>query len=397
VYWGECSYTLGEWMQAVILAAGEGKRVRPLTRSRPKALLPVANRPIIGYAIDALLINGIRDIVVVVGYRKEQVIRFLNELDVPITVVVQEKQLGTAHALNCAKSHITGNFLLLPGDNYIDPHSIGRIKDVRNAMLIKEHPSPSNFGVVLLKDGLVNRIIEKPEHTPSFMVSTGIFSLTQKFFSYISGNNITDAVSTMVASGEHLQAIVADDWQDAIYPWDLLKMNMRLLKNVSEAREGSISRQTIIYGPVKIGKGTTIGPNTVITGPVIIGDDCEIGPSCCIMPNTSLGSRVKVEPFTFLGKSLIMDDTSIGSHSRIIDTVTGQGCRLADHTTVSTSASLMNIEGEVIKPEFGAVLGDQVTAGPFTTFNNCIIGNNVTIEGGSGIVSRILPDESKVI
>lgn len=397
MYWGECSYTLGEWMQAVILAAGEGKRVRPLTRSRPKALLPVANRPIIGYVIDALLINGIRDIVVVVGYRKEQVIRFLNELDVPITVVVQDKQLGTAHALNCAKSHITGNFLLLPGDNYIDHHSIGRIKDVRNAMLIKEHPSPSNFGVVLLKDGLVNRIIEKPEHTPSFMVSTGIFSLTQKFFSYISGNNITDAVSTMVASGEHLQAIVADDWQDAIYPWDLLKMNMRLLKNVSEAREGAISRQTIINGPVKIGKGTTIGPNTVITGPVIIGEDCEIGPSCCIMPNTSLGSRVKVEPFTFLGKSLIMDDTSIGSHSRIIDTVTGQGCRLADHTTVSTSASLMNIEGEVIKPEFGAVLGDQVTAGPFTTFNNCIVGNNVAIEGGSGIVSRILPDESKVI
>ena len=93
-------------MQAVILAAGEGKRVRPLTRSRPKALLPVANRPIIGYVIEALLKNGIRDIVVVVGYRKEQVIRFLNELDVPITVVVQDKQLGTGHALNCARSHI---------------------------------------------------------------------------------------------------------------------------------------------------------------------------------------------------------------------------------------------------------------------------------------------------
>ena len=111
-------------MQAVILAAGEGKRVRPLTRSRPKALLPVANRPIIEYVIEALLKNGIRDIVVVVGYRKEQVIRSLNEVNVPITIVVQNKQLGTAHALNCAKSHITGDFLLLPGDNYIDPLSI---------------------------------------------------------------------------------------------------------------------------------------------------------------------------------------------------------------------------------------------------------------------------------
>jgi glucose-1-phosphate thymidylyltransferase len=384
-------------MQAVILAAGEGKRVRPLTRSRPKALLPVANRPIIGHVIEALLKNGIRDIVVVVGYRKEQVIRFLNELDVPITVVVQDKQLGTAHALNCAKSHITGDFLLLPGDNYIDPHSIGRVKEIRNAMLIKEHPSPSNFGVVLLKEGLVTRIIEKPEHSPSFMVSTGIYSLTKDFFSYISGNNITDAVSSMLASGERLQAIVADDWQDAIYPWDLLKMNIRLLKDLPEAREGSISRQAIIHGPVRIGKGTTIGPNTVIYGPVIIGNDCEIAPNCCIMPNTSLGSRVRTEPFTFIGKSLIMDDTSIGSHSRIVHTVTGQGCHFADHITVSAAASLINIEDEVIKPEFGAVFGDQVTAGPFTLFTNCIVGNNVTIEGGSRVISRILPDESRVI
>jgi UDP-N-acetylglucosamine diphosphorylase/glucosamine-1-phosphate N-acetyltransferase len=384
-------------MQAVILAAGEGKRIRPLTRSRPKALLPVANRPIIGYVIEALLKNGIRDIIVVVGYRKEQVIRFLNELDVPITVVVQNKQLGTAHALNCAKSHITGDFLLLPGDNYIDPYSIGRIKELKNAMLVKEHPNPSNFGVVMLKDGLVSGIMEKPEHSPSFMVSTGIFSLTKNFFSFTTGNDITDAVSSMLATGEPLQAVVADDWQDAIYPWDLLKMNMRLLKDLPEAREGSVSRQTIIQGPVRIGKGTTIGPNTVISGPVVIGDDCEIGPNCCIMPDTSLGSRVKVEPFTLLANSLIMDDTSIGSHSRIIETVTGQGCRLADHTSVSLSASLMNIEGTVIKPEFGAVFGDQVTAGPFTIFNNCIVGNNVAIEGKSQVISRILADESRVI
>lgn len=384
-------------MQAVILAAGEGKRVRPLTRSRPKALLPVANRPIIEYVIDALLKNGIRDIVVVVGYRKEQVIRFLNDLDVPVTVVVQNKQLGTAHALNCAKSHITGDFLLLPGDNYIDPPSIGRIKEIRNAMLVKEHPNPSNFGVVLLKDGFVSRIIEKPEHSPSFMVSTGIFSLTQDFFSCISGNDMTDAVTSMLASGKQLRAVVADDWQDAIYPWDLLKMNVRLLKDVPEARDGEISRQTTIQGAVRIGKGSTIGPNTVISGPVIIGNDCEIGPNCCIMPNTSIGSRVRIEPFTMIGKSLVMDDTFIGSHSRVIDTVTGQGCRLADHTSISASSSLMNIEAEIITQEFGAVFGDQVTAGPFTIFKNCIVGNNVAIEGGGMIVSRILADDAKVI
>ena len=384
-------------MQAIILAAGEGVRVRPLTRSRPKAMIPVANRPIIEYVIDALLKNGIRDIVVVVGYRKEQVTRFLNGLGVPIDVVVQEKQLGTAHALQCAESKINGDFLVLPGDNYNDSQSIARIKDTPNAILVKEHPNPSNFGVVLLKNGLVTEIVEKPEHSPSFMVSTGIYSLKKSFFSHIRGNDITDAISEMIQAGEQIQAVPADDWQDAIFAWDLLKMNRRLLKNIPMAREGTASRQTIIQGPVNIGRGTTIGPNTVITGPVVIGNDCTIGPNCCIMPDTSIGSRVTLDPFTFIGDTIIMDDTAIGSHSRIIDTVVGERCTLADHTSVSTAAGLMDIEGCTIRSEFGAILGDNMASGPFTAYKNCIVGNNVTIEGQESISSRTIPDGSMVI
>ncbi|MFA5266766.1 MAG: bifunctional sugar-1-phosphate nucleotidylyltransferase/acetyltransferase [Methanoregula sp.] len=384
-------------MQAIILAAGEGVRVRPLTRSRPKAMIPVANRPIIEYVIDALLKNGIRDIVVVVGYRKEQVTRFLNSLDVPIEVVLQEKQLGTAHALQCAESKITGDFLVLPGDNYIDPQSIARIKDTPNAILVKEHPNPSNFGVVLLNNGLVTDIVEKPEHSPSFMVSTGIYSLKKSFFSCIRGNDITDAITAMIAAGEQIRAIPADDWQDAIFAWDLLKMNRRLLKNLPMVREGTASRQTTIQGPVSIGKGTTIGPNTVITGPVVIGNDCTIGPNCVIMPNTSIGSRVILDPFTMVGDAIIMDDTTIGSHSRIIDAVAGERCTLADHTSVSTATGLMDIEGCTIRSEFGAVLGDKVTSGPFTAYKNCVVGNNVMIGGQENITSRTIPDGSMVI
>jgi UDP-N-acetylglucosamine diphosphorylase / glucose-1-phosphate thymidylyltransferase / UDP-N-acetylgalactosamine diphosphorylase / glucosamine-1-phosphate N-acetyltransferase / galactosamine-1-phosphate N-acetyltransferase len=384
-------------MQAIILAAGEGVRVRPLTRSRPKAMIPVANRPIIEYVIDALIKNGIRDIVVVVGYRKEQVTRFLNGLDVPIEVVVQEKQLGTAHALQCAESKIKGDFLVLPGDNYIDPQSIARIRDTSNAILVKEHPSPSNFGVVLLKNGLVTDIVEKPEHSPSFMVSTGIYSLQKSFFSHIRGPDITDAISGMIRAGVHIHAVPADDWQDAIFAWDLLKMNRRLLKNLPMAKEGTASRQTIIQGPVSIGKGTTIGPNTVVTGPVVIGNDCTIGPNCVILPNTSIGSRVTVEPFTVTGDTIIMDDTIIGSHTRIIDTVIGERCTLADHTSVSTAAGLLDVEGCIIRSEFGAVLGDNITSGPFTKYQNCVVGNNVTIEGQESISSRTVPDGSMVI
>jgi len=384
-------------MQAVILAAGEGKRVRPLTRSRPKAMIPVANRPIIEYVIDALVKNGIRDIVVVVGYRKEQVTRFLNQLDIPIEVVVQTKQLGTAHALQCAESRIHGDFLLLPGDNYIDPHSIARIKDASNAMLVKEHPSPSNFGVVLLKEGFVSHIVEKPERSPSFMVSTGIYSLNKEIFSYIQGNDLTDAISSMIEDNHRVQGIPADDWQDAIFAWDLLKMNRRLLSTLTPAREGTMSRQTIIQGPVRIGKGTTIGPNTVITGPVIIGSDCTIGPNCCILPNTSIGSRVTVEPFALIGDSLIMDDTSIGSHSRITDTVIGERSFLADHTSVSSGTGILEIEDSAIRSEFGAIFGDSVKSGPFTRYKNSLVGNNATIEGSNSLTTRCIPDGSMVI
>jgi UDP-N-acetylglucosamine diphosphorylase/glucosamine-1-phosphate N-acetyltransferase len=384
-------------MQAIILAAGEGVRVRPLTRSRPKAMIPVANRPIIEYVIDALTKNGIRDIIVVVGYRKEQVTRFLNGLEVPIDVVVQEKQLGTAHALQCAESKIDGDFLVLPGDNYIDPQSIARIRNIPNAILVKEHPNPSNFGVVLLNKGLVTDIVEKPEHSPSFMVSTGIYSLQKTFFSWSRGNDITDTIPAMIAAGEQIQAVPADDWQDAIFAWDLLKMNRRLLKNLSSAREGTASRQTIIQGPVRIGKGTTIGPNTIVTGPAVIGNDCIIGPNCVIMPNTSIGSRVNLNPFTVIGDAIIMDDTAIGSHSHVIETVVGERCILADHTSVSTAAGLLDIEGCTIRSEFGAILGDNVTSGPFTVYKNCVVGNNVTIEGQKRIISRTIPDGSMVI
>ena len=195
-------------MQAVILAAGEGKRVRPLTSSLPKAMIPVANRAIIEYVIDALVNNGF-GIFVVVGYRKDN-IRFLNRFDIPIEVVVQEKQLGTAHALQQAKGKIKGDFLLLPGDNYIDPQSITRIKEIQNAVLVKEHPNPSNFGVVLLKDGMVEGIVEKAGALP-LHGEYGHISLTRDFFSFTTGNDITGAISCMLEERPSLQPVIADD------------------------------------------------------------------------------------------------------------------------------------------------------------------------------------------
>ncbi|MDD1672959.1 MAG: NTP transferase domain-containing protein [Methanomicrobiales archaeon] len=383
-------------VQAVILAAGEGSRIRPLTWSRPKAMIPVANVPIIGHVINSLVENGIRSIIVVVGYRREQVMNYLATLEIPIQVVVQDKQLGTAHALQCAESNVKEDFIVLPGDNWINPGSIAKIKGERNAMLVKEHERPTNFGVVEIENGNVTRIVEKPAIAPTMTVSTGVLSLTKRFFEHIETTEIPDALTLMIERGECIKAIPADDWQDAIVPWDLLAMNAHLLKQISSRYEGTVSRNAIIKGSVRIGVGTIIHPYTVILGPVIIGDNCEIGPHVSLMPYTSIGSRVRVESHSHIAGSLIMDDTLIGPHSTIRDTVIAEGCAFEDHISTWPSETLFDIHGEIWKAEFGAVIGDRVRAGPFTTLNNCIVGNNVKIQGGRMITS-IIPDGTSVL
>jgi glucose-1-phosphate thymidylyltransferase len=385
-------------MQAVILAAGEGTRVRPLTKSRPKGLIPVANHPIIEYTIRALHQAGIREIIVVAGYRREQVTRFLNELDPNIEVVVQQKQLGTAAALKCAEHLIKGNFLLLPGDNYIDPVSVAKIAQTENTMLVKDHPSPSNFGVVSINKGFVTGIVEKPEHTPSFTVSTGIFSLTRDVFRYIKTNDVTDTIDCMIADGVKIKAVDAEDWQDALYPWDLIRMNERLLSGISPEKNGTISKSAIIQGAVSIGKGANIGPYTVITGPVVIGRDSLIGSHCNIMPNTSIGARGRIEPFCNIGNALLMDDVSIGSHSRVTDSVIGEGTRLEDHTGIGPRESIIEIEGCLVKAMFGAIIGDQVNAGAQTTIRGSILGNGVIVGHEQRNLSGVsIPDNTLVI
>ncbi|MDD1708191.1 MAG: NTP transferase domain-containing protein [Methanoregulaceae archaeon] len=372
-------------MQAVILAAGEGKRLRPLTRNRPKALIPVANNPIIDYPIQALAGCGIRDIVVVVGYRKEHVIRYLDRLDIPVQIVEQKKQLGTADALVHAEPLIKDDFLVVPGDNYIDAGSIAKIRDQKNALLVREHPYPSNFGVVMMKNNEVSCIIEKPEHAPSFIVSTGIFSLSSDIFSYIAGNDLTDAINAMIGHGGHLSAVPAEDWQDAVYPWDLLVLNIKTLSKITPGKAGTIDRDTRIAGTVRIGKGATIGPFSSITGPVVIGENAEIGSHCCIGPNVSIGARVKLEPFTMLQNALMMNDAAIGSHSKVIEAVIGEGSVLGDHTTVAPGIPMLDIEDTLIRGRFGCVIGDQARSDPFCIYQGAIVGNNARIRGGKMI------------
>lgn len=382
-------------MQAVILAGGEGQRVRPLTHSQPKVMIPVANRPILDYVIESVEKCGINDIIVVAGYRKEQVIRYLNSLDTGVSVVVQKKQLGVFDALRCAKDLIKGNFLLIPGDNYIDSESLSRLKAERNAMLTAEHPYPSNYGVVSVSGGMVKGISEKPALAESMTVSTGCFSLTPDIFNYPATCMIPDIITDMAKNGRPIRAVPANRWHDAIYAWDLLKMNRMALEMVKPSISGNVSKSASITGHVSIGSGTVISPYAVVSGDVVIGENSYIGPHTCIMPGTSIGSRVRVEPFTYVENAILMDDSSVGSHCRITDSVIAKGAKLGSNVAVEPSYSAVEVDGHFFKAFFGSVVGDNSTVAPFTVLKHCVIGNSSAVENGR-IIEGFLPDGSIV-
>ena len=374
-------------IQAVILAAGEGTRLRPLTKNRPKVMLPLVNIPLLGHVLDVVVSCGIRDITVVVGYKKEQVLTFLNTYSVPVNTIIQPKQLGTADALAHTKKVIHTKTLVISGDNYIDPASIRKMMLQENAVLVAPHKKPENFGVVMQEDGILTDIVEKPENIRcSAMVSCGIYTFSPDLIQSISVPTIPEHLKRMLHSRQNITAVLAEDWRDAIYPWDLLHLNAHILTHTAQHIAGIIDQHVILKGKVSIGKHTTIGPGTVIEGPVVIGEGCTIAAHVCIGPNTTLGNRVTIEPFTYISRSIVMNDCSIGSHSRIVEGVIGEGCSIADHFATLTSDN----------QQYGAIIGDRANIGPFTSVVSSVIGNGVDISGKKRITTEI-PDNSLVI
>jgi len=382
-------------MQAVILAGGEGSRMRPLTKNRPKAMIPVGGKPILGYVLESVIAAGIRDIVVVVGYRKEQVIRYLDTFDLDITVVIQKRQLGVLDALSCALDVTRDEFIVLPGDNYIDAASVRKIACEPRSLLVTHHPEPSNFGVVTVGNELVRRIEEKPGHPESCLVSTGVLHLDPAIYPYLMGGELPDAVNAAIVDGFSFRPVWAEKWDDAVYPWHLLKLNENVLTNLEGSFEGNVSRDAVITGPVRIGKNTRIHPGVVITGPVFIGENCDIGPHVVIDANTSIGSGARISPYSHIGKTLMMGDVHVGPYSSLRGAVIGEGVELGSHTAILPTKTIVDTGEDLVRAKFGVIIGDRSYSAPFTHYAGAIVGSDVRIETGQKI-EHSLPDGTLV-
>ncbi len=387
--------------QAVVLAAGEGERLRPFTASKPKVMIRVANKPVLQYVVEALANNGIRRLIFVVGYKKEKIMDYFGDgskFGVEIEYVVQEHLLGTGDALRCAEDMVDHRFLVLSGDNVIDAATIAKLLTAdENAILIKPHEDVSRYGVVMLDGDYVRDIVEKPGEEISNLINTGIYAFDRTIFDFLE-DELPVSLMKMVRAGYPVRAYETHDaWLDAVYPWDILRLNDIVLKTGMSRIQGKVERGVTITGSVSVGENTVIRANSYLKGPLLIGDNCEIGPNVCIYPSTSIGNDVRIEAFTELRNSVIMDMVSIGSFCSIHDSIFDTGTEVKGGLVARSEESTIEIGGEHHKLKSGMMVGEYCELGNnIIATAGTIIGNRVTIKSLKELRGRI-PDGSLVV
>jgi len=402
-------------MIGVILAAGEGRRLRPLTFTRPKHMIPVGGKPILEHLVNAVRAAGIKEILVVVGYKAERIKEYFgsgSEFDVSINYVYQKRILGTADAIASVKEHVNEDFLVVNGDLLSSSDAIKsvikmheKVESIATLAAVKVE-KPEQYGVLKVKDGRLTDIIEKPSSkTPSSnLVNAGIYLFSIEIFDFIEQTKIskrgeleiTDSIHLIVKNGKTVAVteIPSDSWLDIGRPWDLLDANMRVLKSIKPSILGRVEKGAHIKGPVFVGRNTIVRSGAYIEGPVFIGDGSDIGPNCYIRPYTSIGRNVRIGNACEIKNSILMDGVRIGHLSYVGDSIIGEGCNLG---AGSISANLrfdkktvkMKIRGEKIdtgRMKMGVIMGDNVMTGIGALFmpgvtigHNSWIGPNIVV------------------
>ncbi|HOW13284.1 bifunctional sugar-1-phosphate nucleotidylyltransferase/acetyltransferase [Methanosarcina sp.] len=378
-------------MKAVVLVAGKGTRMEPLTSDCPKVMLQVANKPILEHILNSAIEAGIEGFVFITGYLEEQIKAHFGDgskWGVSIEYVQQKEQLGTANAIGYARGHVEGAFLVLNGDMLIGQKDLKALVSRKEEAVIcvKEVENPSDFGVLETKNGKVIRIIEKPKNPPTKLANAGIYLFRESIFDFIDRTQpsvrnefeITDSIQMLIDSGAPVgYSPLEESWIDIGYPWDLLKANEHLLKTLKGSCQGTVEPNVTLKGEVSIGKGSLIRSGAYIEGPVIIGENCDIGPNCYIRPSTALGNRVRIGNAVEVKNTVVMEGTHVGHLSYVGDSIIGRRCNFGAGTKVANlrhdgkNIKVM-LKGRIIdsgRRKLGVIMGDDVHTGINTSIN----------------------------
>jgi UDP-N-acetylglucosamine diphosphorylase/glucosamine-1-phosphate N-acetyltransferase len=374
-------------MQAVILAAGKGTRLAPLTETRPKPLLRVANKTIIEHNLDQLV--GLVDhVFIVVNHFKEQIIAQVgqNYKGIKITYVDQAQPLGTGDAVKSALPFLDKKFLVIYGDDVHFRSSFEKIlKRPAPCMMLKEVKNPECFGVVTIDGKKVQSLIEKPDKPVSNLANEGLYLLDKGMF---------DAKIELTERGEYeltdyIRALgpgkmnyeIADYWFPISYPWDLLEANKFVIESLAKPTDKLLEKEDKIKGIIEencnikenvwIGEGTVLKSGTYIEKDVVIGKNCKIGPNCYIRSGTSIGDGCHIGQATEIKNSILFDKSNAPHLNYVGDSVIGSGCNLGAGTIIANlkhdNSNVKSIVKGVLidtgRRKLGAIIGDNVKTG----------------------------------
>lgn len=361
-------------MRAILLAAGEGSRLRPFTIDKPKPMIRAANRPIAQYCVEALVANGVKDITFVLGYQRAKVQTFFGDgrrFGARISYAFQDALVGTAPAL-ALTPRPDEPFLVLGGDNVVDAALIKAALGAPGegpAMVVHQSETPSRYGVVTLDGNRVQRIVEKPSDPRSEWVNTGVYRLPPEFHDRTRALvdrgvvGLPDVLQAAIQEGVHVHAVRSTDlWADAVYPWDLQRVHASLLR--AGGLEGAPVPRHVHADPgVLLGRDTLIGPGTVLGVGTCIGDNVEIGPNCV------------------LENCVIYDDVQIGPNSVLRNALIGEGTRIGPRfTALSGPCDVRTADVWHHLEDFGAILGEDARIGGCVVcLPGTIIGNRARI------------------
>ncbi|MFB6084987.1 MAG: sugar phosphate nucleotidyltransferase [Halorientalis sp.] len=378
-------------MKAVVLAAGEGRRLEPLTNRRPKPMLPVANRPILEHVVEAIAAAGIDEVVLVVGYKRDRIqTHFRNgeDFDVDVEYAIQDHQLGTGHAIATAESHVDGPFLVLNGDRLIDEHVVEAVAEALTdsggpVVSVTRVREARNYGVVTLTDGRVTAIREKPPAYESTgdLINAGVYGFEPTIFDQVRSTETNEAGETEITatldergSDGGLETVrYQGRWLDVSYPWDLLTVNGTLLE---DGDRGPRVEGATVADDVAIAEGVSIGPNTTIGSRVALG------------ANVTVGSNVT------LSNAVVLPDTTIDDGAVVQDAIVGENTTVGPNSTVVGGESRMVVEDEVHRDvRLGGVIGDSARIGGGVVLETgAVVGEDAHVASGARIDGRVPPN-----
>ena len=369
-------------MQAVILVAGKSTRTYPLTLSRPKPLLPVANKTIIEHILDQIA-GLVDEVILIVGYHKEAIEDYIggNYLGMKIKYCEQKKQLGTGHAVLQTKPLIKDRFVVMNGDDIYARQDIKMLLNYKYGALVRYEEDPSQYGVYQVdNNNRVINLVEKPTEFIGNLTNVGCYIFDRSIFKFIEKTpvsergeiEITGSILMFARQNDFFVHPLEGFWLSNGYPWELLAtQNFLMSKMIKGKILGMIEKDVQIRGVLSIGNNSVVKSGAYIEGSVIVGENCTLGPNCYIRGNTAIGDNSIIGHSVEIKNSIIMQDTKICHLSYVGDSIVGERVNLgAGFVTANLRHDGINVLSLVKEKlvdtgmkKFGAVIADDVKTG----------------------------------